>query len=272
MWKRMITGILLFLFLVAVLIIGGYTFGAVALLVCFICVYEELDAMKKGGHHPVSWPIYITLLTCVPLMLFIRPLAIVPALMFGCFAVIFSVMRRETPELTDVMVSLLPILTIVLPGLCLISLSAVAPRPIQALLLTMVFTVSVGSDTVALFVGTWIGGPKLCPKISPKKTISGAIGGMAGATGLTVLAGVLFPLYFEGLSIQPLWVFALVGLIGGIAAQFGDMLASLVKRYNSVKDFGTIFPGHGGMMDRMDSILFSAVIIFCYNETLRYLA
>ena len=93
-----------------------------------------------------------------------------------------------------------------------------------------------------------------------------------GATGLTMLAGYCFSVVFPSLAVPPLWANALVGLIGGIAAQFGDMLASLVKRYCKVKDFGTIFPGHGGMMDRMDSILFSSVIIFCYHEVLRFLA
>jgi phosphatidate cytidylyltransferase len=272
MWKRMITGVLLTLFLISVLCFGGYVFGAVALFVCGLCVYEELDAMKKGGHRPVFWPVFFTLIACVPLMLFIRPLAIVPMLMFCCFAVIYLVMRRETPDLTDVMVSLLPVLTVVLPGLCLISLSGIAPRELQALLMTIVFTVSVGSDTFALFIGTWVGGPKLCPQISPKKTVSGAVGGLAGAVGLTVLAGWLFPLCFPSLEVQPLWAFAVVGFVGGVAAQFGDMLASLVKRYCKVKDFGTLFPGHGGMLDRMDSILFSSVVIFCYHEIIAFLS
>ena len=272
MWMRFVTGVLLALFVIAVLFVGGYVFGAVALLVCVLCVYEALNTLKKGGHHPVHWPVYFALLACAPLMLFVRPLAIVPALMIACFAVIAQVMRRETPDLTDMMVSLLPILTVVLPGLCLITLSGIQPRPLQAYLTTLVFTVSVGSDTFALFVGTWIGGKKLCPKISPKKTVSGAIGGLVGATGLTMLAGWIFTLCFPEAGFPPLWANALVGLIGGVAAEFGDMLASLVKRYCSVKDFGSLFPGHGGMLDRMDSILFSAVVIFCYHEILRFLA
>lgn len=272
MWKRIVTGVLLTLFLISVLLFGGYVFGAVALLVCGLCVFEEIAAMRKGGHSPVAWPVYFSLLACVPLMLFVRPLAIVPVLMFTCFAVIFLVMRRDAPDLTDVMISLLPVLTIVLPGLCLISLSGIAPRPLQALLTTLVFTISVGSDTFALFVGSWIGGKKLCPQISPKKTVSGAVGGLVGATGLTVLAGWVFALCCPDAGFPPLWAHAIVGLIGGIAAEFGDMLASLVKRYCKEKDFGSLFPGHGGMLDRMDSILFSSVVIFCYHEILRFLA
>ncbi len=272
MWQRFTTGALLIVFLIVVLLLGGYVFCAVAFLVCGLCVYEELAIMKQGGHHPVRWPIFAALLFCAPLMLFVRPLAIVPVLMLACFTVIFSVMRRAEPELTDVMVSLLPLLTIVLPGLCLISLTMVAPRPLQAMLSTMVFTVSVGTDVFALFTGTWIGGRKLCPKISPKKTVAGAIGGVIGSVGLTALAGWIFTVCVPAVSFPPLWANLLIGLIGSVAAQFGDLLASMVKRYCSVKDFGSLFPGHGGMMDRMDSILFASVVIFCFHEVLVYLS
>ncbi|HPF87813.1 MAG TPA: hypothetical protein PK537_07130, partial [Candidatus Limiplasma sp.] len=143
MWQRFVTGALLIVFLIGVLILGGYVFGGIATLVCGICVYEELDIMKQGGHRPVYLPIFAALVLCVPLMLFVRPLAIVPVLLFTCFIVIFAVMRRGEPELTDVMISLLPLLTIVLPGLCLISMVNVTPRALQAMLTTMVFTVSV---------------------------------------------------------------------------------------------------------------------------------
>jgi len=272
MWQRFITGALLILFLIAVLILGGYVFGAVALIVCGLCVHEEQAIMKQSGRRPVSWPVFAALLLCAPLMLFVRPLAIVPVLMLACFITMFAVMRREVPDLTDVMVSLLPLLTIVLPGLCLISLSSITPRPMQALLMTMVFTISVGSDVFALFTGTWIGGRKLCPSISPKKTVSGAIGGLIGSVGLTVLAGWIFSLCKPDLAVPPLWALLLIGLVGGVTAQFGDLLASLVKRYCKAKDFGSLFPGHGGMLDRMDSILFAAVIIFCTHEILRYLS
>ncbi len=272
MWQRFITGALLIIFLILVLILGGYVFGAVAFLVCLLCVYEELTVMRKGGHRPVYWPNFAAMILCVPLMLFIRPLAIVPVLLFTCILVCFSVMRRSEPDLTDVMVSLLPVLTIILPGLCLISMVNIASRPLQAMLTAMVFSVSVGSDVFALFVGTWIGKNKLCPMISPKKTIEGAIGGLIGAIGLTGLTGWLFTVFNPALAMPPLWANLLVGLIGGIAAQFGDLLASLVKRYNHVKDFGSLFPGHGGMMDRMDSILFASVVLFCYHEILQFIA
>ena len=90
--------------------------------------------------------------------------------------------------------------------------------------------------------------------------------------GLTALAGWIFTLCVPQVPFPPLWANLLIGLIGSVAAQFGDLLASMVKRYCKVKDFGSLFPGHGGMLDRMDSILFAAVVIFCFHEILRYLS
>ena len=66
----------------------------------------------------------------------------------------------------------------------------------------------------------------------------------------------------------PLWHALLLGLICGVAAQMGDLFASMLKRHCKVKDFGSIFPGHGGMMDRLDSILFTSIVIFCYRALL----
>ena len=64
----------------------------------------------------------------------------------------------------------------------------------------------------------------------------------------------------------PLWHFAVIGLVGGIVGQIGDLFASLVKRHCGVKDYGTIFPGHGGMMDRLDSVLFVALLVYMYQS------
>lgn len=98
----------------------------------------------------------------------------------------------------------------------------------------------------AYFVGVRYGRAKLNPVISPKKTIEGAFGGLAGslltAVVIYLLAGIL------GLSQFPFWHFVVIGLVGGLAGQIGDLFASMVKRHCGVKDFGSIFPGHGGMM------------------------
>ncbi len=117
------------------------------------------------------------------------------------------------------------------------------------------------SDTCAFFVGIYFGKVKLSPRISPKKTVEGAIGGIIGCIGLNLLTG--YVMNRMGFSI-PLIHFALTGLLCGITSELGDLAASLIKRFAGIKDFGSFIPGHGGIMDRFDSILFTAPTIYYY--------
>jgi phosphatidate cytidylyltransferase len=120
------------------------------------------------------------------------------------------------------------------------------------------------TDVFAYFSGSLFGRNKLVPNISPKKTIEGGIGGLLGCMGIMALWFVLFvgkgwPV--EVSTTQNL-VFGLgTGLICGAAAQFGDWLASAVKRWCGIKDFGSVLPGHGGVLDRFDSVLFTAPVM-----------
>ena len=99
-------------------------------------------------------------------------------------------------------------------------------------------------------------GPKLIPEISPKKTVSGAIGGLLGGMiGAIVTYLLLKNTFVYHLSVSPYLYFALVGLIGAFLTEIGDLVESFLKRQLGVKDSGKIFPGHGGMLDRLDSVL-----------------
>ena len=118
------------------------------------------------------------------------------------------------------------------------------------------------TDMFAYFAGLLFGKHKLCPKISPKKTVEGAIGGTLGGIVASVLVGYLIQPVL-GTSVSLLHM-AMLGLVSAVAGQIGDLSASLVKRNVGIKDFGKIFPGHGGVMDRLDSILFVAPIVYCY--------
>lgn len=117
------------------------------------------------------------------------------------------------------------------------------------------------TDTMAYFVGLSIGKHKLAPVISPKKTIEGSIGGFLGNSILMVLTG--FIASKQGIEIS-LIHYAAIGIITGITAQIGDLAASYIKRYCGVKDYGKLIPGHGGIMDRFDSILFTAPTVMFY--------
>lgn len=267
---RVITAVPLVIGLVAALAIGGWVLAAVILLCAALALYEQLNALKAGGHHPVWWPNFAALIIGMPLMMNLSYVSMIPLLLITCLCVVFRVMIRKDPDLIDILVSTLPLSTVVLPSMCLFGILDTQPRVLQLMLLVFVFTTSIGADTFAYFTGRAIGGPKLCPQISPNKTIAGAVGGLLGSMVVTVLAGLIFrwinPAFFSGYPL--IWADAVVGLIGGAAAQMGDLMASLTKRHCKIKDFGHIFPGHGGMMDRLDSIVFTAIVIYCYRVIL----
>lgn len=130
-----------------------------------------------------------------------------------------------------------------------------------AILIWLPFVTAWFTDTTAYFVGISIGKHKLSPTISPKKSIEGALGGIVGSCFLTYLFGVFVSRYENSIGITN---FIVIGLICGIASQLGDLAASYIKRYTGVKDFGNIIPGHGGILDRFDSILFTAPVVYYY--------
>ena len=117
-----------------------------------------------------------------------------------------------------------------------------------------------GSDSAAYFVGKAIGKRKLAPDISPKKTWEGAIGGLVGAMAVSLL--FLLPTPVQLTAYLNWWQIIIVGLLISVFGQLGDLVESLLKRNTGVKDSGNIFPGHGGMLDRMDSIVFAGVVVY----------
>ena len=101
----------------------------------------------------------------------------------------------------------------------------------------------------------------MAPVLSPKKSIEGLIGGIVGAGVFGVVFGILFNNYVESMNYAPA-VFAVVGAVGALPAVIGDLAASAIKRNNNIKDYGKLIPGHGGILDRFDSIIFTAPIIY----------
>jgi len=125
----------------------------------------------------------------------------------------------------------------------------------------LIFISSWMCDTSAFYTGKFFGKTKLCPKVSPKKTVEGSIGGLIGSAASCGIFGIF--IISRGVSIA-LIHFVIIGIVCGIFSQFGDLTASSIKRFAGVKDYGNLIPGHGGILDRFDSILFSALIVFYY--------
>ncbi|HEX7715155.1 MAG TPA: phosphatidate cytidylyltransferase [Bacillota bacterium] len=120
----------------------------------------------------------------------------------------------------------------------------------------LIFTTFVtwANDTAAYFIGVKFGKHKLSPRISPKKTVEGSFGGLAG--------GVVTAFFLATLFQEPLFFFGILGAIVVIAGQFGDLIESIIKRNAGVKDSGSFLPGHGGVLDRFDSLLLSAPVVY----------
>lgn len=151
------------------------------------------------------------------------------------------------------------------------------PDPFRVPSILLIFLVSTLTDTFAYLVGCSLKGPKLCPKISPKKTISGAVGGIFG--GMIGGAVVLLLSEFSVLGVVPVGQslgtniahFLVIGFVGSVFNQAGDLVASYLKRLCGIKDYGHILPGHGGIMDRIDGMMMVGVFVYIYMLVLAIL-
>lgn len=128
-------------------------------------------------------------------------------------------------------------------------------------LVWLIFFGSWVADSAAYYSGKYLGKRKLCPTVSPNKTIAGAVGGFLGSTIWCGLYGVIFA--SKGTNVDVIHFF-LIGALCGIMGQFGDLVASAIKRFVGIKDYGNLIPGHGGILDRFDSIMFNAAVVFYY--------
>ncbi len=181
------------------------------------------------------------------------------------FLVVFSVMMIFTYEIltqkhniTEISITLLGIVYI--PFL-FSHLLFIEKLKYGNIIVWLPFLTAWFTDTFAYFVGIYMGKVKLSPRISPKKTVEGALGGIVGSVALSTLAGFIINSF--GVDIRIIH-FVITGFLCGIASELGDLAASYIKRYTGVKDFGNIIPGHGGILDRFDSILFTAPVIYYY--------
>lgn len=128
-------------------------------------------------------------------------------------------------------------------------------------LVWLIFITSWVSDTCAYFVGSAIGKHKMTPNLSPKKSWEGVFGGIAGSIIASGLYGLYYVSHFK-LSYTVIISFCVIGAVGAFISICGDLVASAVKRNNNVKDYGKIIPGHGGILDRFDSVLFTAPMVY----------
>ncbi len=126
----------------------------------------------------------------------------------------------------------------------------------------LIFIASWGADTMAYLTGILIGKHKIAPILSPKKTVEGCIGGIVGSTLIGFVYSLIFKDDLSGVYSNPVLLFTIVSAVASVVSMIGDMAASAIKRNKNIKDYGRLIPGHGGILDRFDSVIFVAPIIY----------
>lgn len=274
MLKRAVTAIILVGYAFAMLYLGTavhYGFlDALIMSFAFVGTYEMYHTFRKSEYKN-SWG--APLLLCVaiyPLWYFLGYKGILIALSLSiCLALAVFTFKAEM-ELKDLLAT---IFSLIYP-MALVSLAFALSREFPCggtFAISFAIFLPVFSDTFAYLVGSTLGKRKLCPSISPKKTVAGAIGGLLGSVLCAVTFFLLFDLYAvipvgyvsfsDSVAVRAV-VFVVLGIVGGVLAEIGDLAASRIKRTMNIKDFGNIFPGHGGVLDRLDSIMFTLVMFF----------
>lgn len=261
MIKRLLTAIVGIPLLFIVLIFGNkYIIDAIVAALAFISVYEYMKCCSEK-FKPVQWIGYVA--SAGILFLHVIPkeyilnylgLAIMSIVAILFMQVVFTEMKTNV---ADIAVTLLGILYIV-GFFAFVALLFGYERNGEALgkfYIWYLFLASWGSDSFAYLLGIKIGKHKFS-KISPKKSIEGCIAGNVAGVILTLIATAIFNNCFD-MQIN-YFVIGIIGLILTILGQIGDFSASSIKRYAEVKDFSNLLPGHGGMIDRFDSVIFAA--------------
>lgn len=265
MKERTLSGAMLVLFLLTVVVFNStfpLALNLVVGVISALAVFELIKAMNLQKNLFMTVPSLITAMAAPILHSYSQTsmyfLYIIHA------AVLFSMLLYRHKELDFKEMSVILCMTILIPVALgtLISLRSLGGDHGMFYVLIAIFASWI-SDAGAYFAGTFFGKHKLAPNISPKKTVEGVIGGLI----LNIIAMVAFGLLFQnvkyaGAKEVNYLVLAIIGFVGSFTSLLGDLSFSLIKRSCHIKDFGQVIPGHGGILDRFDSVIFTAPFVF----------
>ncbi len=267
MLKRIITAIVAIAVFVPVCIFSDTVIFPIA--VAFLSALGVFEMAKCLGYHKNLWltiPLYVIALGLPIFRIFVSTnvffLSHVPIIFIGLLIYMLSyiMLRKNKDKLSDIL-TLYSLCIFVMAGFTSLVLVRLVHNGAEIYLLA--FLGAWICDTFAYFTGRFLGKHKLIPEISPKKTIEGAIGGVIFTIGGFAIYGLIMNSYFEAsLSYLTLCIY---GLVLSIVSQFGDLIASSIKRQYDLKDYGFIFPGHGGVLDRFDGVILVTPTLYVLN-------
>lgn len=255
---RTLSGIVLIAILLVTFIMGGYVIFGLTLILSLVGLTE---IYKTVGIEKTLLGIigYIGGLTYYGLVLFkgteYMGMFIVALLIVMMAIYVFTFPKYKTEQVLMAFFGVVYV-AVLLSFLYLIRITDDGIYTIWLIIIS-----SWGCDTCAYLAGVIAGKHKMAPILSPKKTIEGAIGGIAGAAGIGAIYGAVIGSNLEDLSNAPAY-FAILCGCAGLISMVGDLAASAIKRNYEIKDYGKLIPGHGGVLDRFDSVIFTAPIIY----------
>lgn len=257
---RAISAVFIVLILGAVLYFGGIVLALFLLGISLIAFFELMRVMgiHEKGRKPSALEIsgYISIVALYVLEYLPLDSDYTGVWLIMTFIVILGIYVLGFPKFEAKQVAG-TFFSIVYAPLMLSFIFRIREMDQGLILVLLVFIASWISDTFAYLTGMLLGKHKLAPKLSPKKSIEGSVGGIVGAALVGALYGFLF---FDGA--QMIIGCAVVGGVGSIVSQIGDLAASGIKRNYDIKDYGNLIPGHGGIMDRFDSVIVTAPMIY----------
>lgn len=249
----LISPLLIFIFL------GGLYLHILALIMSLIGMYEFYRVAKNKNINPISGVGYCLCIAYYLIFFYSHNLSSSFLLIILFIALLLCIPVIDTKyNFIDVSTTILGFIYV---GLFFSFIPLVNEKMYGSIFIWLVFIASWSTDTMAYYTGRAFGSRKLCEKVSPKKTVEGSIGGLIGSTVICGIYGILMIGYMNSISI---YHFFIIGALCGVMCQFGDLVASSIKRFTGVKDYSNLIPGHGGILDRFDSILFSSVVVFYY--------
>lgn len=269
-----VVGIIVFLSIIALSIFVRREIICIALVFLSIIVeYEGLNALDLLRHRAISMPCFgfalaVTVAPLFPEYCF--NIVIISLILLGIVVFSFMLTLSETLSIERMCTGLVVTCLIVLPIFASSCIYFYDEDPMRGLIMFLYCIVAAWlTDAGAYFIGTWLGKHQMAPKISPKKTIEGALGGLFSSViliwAVAFLCGSVFNILPYEVNYRNLLV---ITFICSIISMIGDLSFSLIKRTCNVKDFGNIMPGHGGLLDRFDSVLFVWPVAYVLNSFL----
>lgn len=272
MKTRIITGVVAAIAAIAALLFLPSL--AIRILMAAIAMMAMWELLSAGGIKHKGLVVVMLLFAAVcPFADMLGGFAILWAalVVLGFSAALLLIVCHETLPLEQVAFAVFSAVTIVLPLSTLSFIRAENAHGLAYVFLTMI--VCWCSDTGAYFAGSFFGKHKLCPIISPKKTVEGFFGGVVCAVGIALLAAFGYHRLALGDGETVVyWRVALAALIGAPVSVIGDLYCSVIKRRYGIKDYGKLFPGHGGILDRFDSLVFVAPMVYVFMTYLPMIA